>query len=286
MKSARVSSVSRSTFSIPSSIAAFLGEEGIVGDHLHLEAERAAGDDRADIARADQPQRLAGDLDAHEPALGPFARLGLFVRLGDLPREREHQCDRVFGGGDRIAERGVHHHHALAAGVGDIDVVHPDPGAADDLEVGRRVEDLLRHLGRAADREPVVFADAGDQLLGGFAGDDVDVAAALLEDLRGVGVHLVGNEDFGLGHFKSPSSQRKLGSLSGKSRRYGTRSQHPLGRRVRQSPRRPSRATGRAPRYRRSRPSRRTRCAGPQGRRGIRPRRTRRRAPRAAWRSP
>jgi hypothetical protein len=54
MKSARARSSSSSTFSMPSVDRALGREEGIVGDHLHPEAERAVGDDRADIAGADQ----------------------------------------------------------------------------------------------------------------------------------------------------------------------------------------------------------------------------------------
>jgi hypothetical protein len=41
----------------------------------------------------------------------------------------------VFGGGDRIAERRVHHHHALGACNRDVDIVDPDPGAALTLDV-------------------------------------------------------------------------------------------------------------------------------------------------------
>ena len=162
---------------------------------------RAAGDDRADIARADQAERLAGNLDAHEVVLRPLAGLGLGIGLGDLAGEREDHRDGVFGSGDRVAERGVHHHHALRRGGGNIDIVDADAGAADDFQVRRGVEHLLGHLGRAADGEAIIIADAGDQLFGGFAGDDINLAAALLEDLGGVGVHLVGNEYAGLGHW-------------------------------------------------------------------------------------
>ena len=52
------------------------GQERIVGDHLHPQAERPVGDDRADIAGADQAERLAGQLDPHEAVLLPFAGLG------------------------------------------------------------------------------------------------------------------------------------------------------------------------------------------------------------------
>ena len=39
-------------------------KERIVGDHLHMEAARALGHDRADVAAADDAERLAGELDA------------------------------------------------------------------------------------------------------------------------------------------------------------------------------------------------------------------------------
>ena len=42
---------------------------------------------------------------------------------------------RVLGGGDRIAERRVHHHDAPAGGGGKVDVVDADAGPADHLEV-------------------------------------------------------------------------------------------------------------------------------------------------------
>ncbi len=179
---------------------AFLGQEGIVGNDLHPQAQRAAGDDAADIARADQAQRFAGHFDAHEVVLGPFARLRADIGGGDLPRQREHHRDGVFGRGDRIAERRVHHHHALAAGVGDIDIVDADTGAANDLEIGRRIEDFGRDLGRAADGEAIVLADHRLEFIGRHARFHVDIAAALFENARGVRVHLVRNKDFGFVH--------------------------------------------------------------------------------------
>ncbi len=127
----------------------FGGQEGVVGDDLHLQPERPRGDDRADVARPDQPQRLAGDLDSHEAILLPLAGLGRGVGLGQLPGEREDQCNGMFGGCDRIAERGVHDDHAARRGGGDVDIVDPDPGTPDDLQVGRGVEERGGDLGRA-----------------------------------------------------------------------------------------------------------------------------------------
>ena len=59
---------------------ALLRQEGVEGDHLHLQPERAVGDDRADIAAADQAERLAVQLDAHEAVLLPLAGLGRGAR--------------------------------------------------------------------------------------------------------------------------------------------------------------------------------------------------------------
>ena len=80
-------------------------QERIVGDHFHLEANAALGGDRTDIAAADDAERFAGDFDAHEAVLLPLAGLRRGVGLRDLARQRQHQGDGVFGGGDRIAER-------------------------------------------------------------------------------------------------------------------------------------------------------------------------------------
>ena len=186
---------------------ALLGQEGIIGDHLHPQALRTAGNDAADIARTDQAERLAGELDAHVVALGPFARLGARVRLRDLAGEREQHGNRVFGGGDRVAEGRVHHHHAALAGGRDIDVVDPDPGAADDLEIGRGFEDFGRDFGRGSDRKTLIFADNRFQFVGRKAGLLVHFAAALRKNLGGIGAHLVGNQDFGFGHGNTPTTK-------------------------------------------------------------------------------
>ena len=161
---------------------------------------RAAGDDRADIACTDQAQRLAGNFDAHEIVFRPFARLRTAVGGGDLAGKRHNHGNRVFGRRDRIAERGVHHHHALAAGIRDIDIIDANASATDDLEIGRGIKNFGRHLGRGTDGEAIVFADAGFEFFRRFARDDIDVAAALFENLGGVRVHLVADEDFGFAH--------------------------------------------------------------------------------------
>ena len=83
MKSARASSSSSSTFSTPSSDARLCRQERIVGDHVHLQADAARRDDRADVAAADDAQRLAGHLDAHESVLFPLAGMGRGIGVRD-----------------------------------------------------------------------------------------------------------------------------------------------------------------------------------------------------------
>ena len=158
---------------------------------------RARGDDRADVAAADDAERLAGQLDAHEAVLFPFARLGRGVGRRDLAGEREHQRDGMLGGGDRIAEGRVHHDDAARRRGGNVDVVDADAGAADDLQLRRALEQLGGDLGRGADRQAVIVADDLGELVLVEPGLDVDLDPALLEDCDGGGGKLVGNENAG-----------------------------------------------------------------------------------------
>jgi hypothetical protein len=131
----------------------------------------------------------------------------------NLACEREHHRDRMFGGGDAVAEGRVHHDDALLRRRRDVDVIDADPGAADDLQVGRGGEDVGGDFGGRTDGEAVIIADHRDQLVLGLAGDLVDLDAALLEDRGGLGVHLVADEDFGLRHgINLPCAPAKAGA--------------------------------------------------------------------------
>ena len=172
-------------------------QEGIIGDHLHLQPDCPVGDDRADIAAADHAERLAGDLDAHEAVLLPLAGLGRGVGLRDLAGQRQHQGERVLGGGDRVSEGRVHHDDALGGRRRNVDIVDPDAGAPDDAQALRPLENLRRHLGGGADRETVIAADDLGELFLVLAevGLEVGLDAAILEDLDGGGGQGVGDEN-------------------------------------------------------------------------------------------
>ncbi len=193
---------------LDSKIARALGrQERIVGDHLHAQAVAAVGHDRADIAAADDAERLGGDLDPHEAVLLPFAGLRRSVGLRDLTRQREHQRDGVLGGGDRIAERRVHHDHALGGRRRNVDVVDADAGAADHPQLLGFLQKLRRHLGGGADGKAVEVADHLGELVlvGAELGLENGVDAAILEDLHGGVGKRIGNQNPG-GHGIYPIS--------------------------------------------------------------------------------
>ena len=173
-----------------------LGQEGVIGDNLHPQAYGALGDNGADIAGTDESQRLAGQFDAHELRLFPFAGLGGGIGRGKLTGQGEHQGNRMFGRGDAVAEWRVHDHDALGGSSRDIDIVDSDTGAADHLEVGCCRQYLRGDCGRRADCETVIFADDLHQFFGRLAGDFVDFATALAKNLGGLRVHFVGYENF------------------------------------------------------------------------------------------
>ena len=143
----------------------FLGKKRIMCDHLHPQPARARDDDRADVAGADHAKRLGCQLHPEETRLFPIAGVRRDVCRRDLAGDREHQGNRMLGGGDRIAERRVHHDHALLGRGGNIHVVDANSCATYNGEPGCRVEEFRGHLGRRPYGQPVVLADCFKQLI-------------------------------------------------------------------------------------------------------------------------
>jgi hypothetical protein len=159
-------------------------QERVVGDDAHFEALCTVGDDRADIAAADDAERLAVKLDAHKARFLPFAGLGRAVGRRDFARQCEHHRDCVLGGGDRIAVGRVHDDDAARARRLDIDIVDADAGAADDAEAIGDGEQFGRDLGRRAHRQPVILADAVAQIGWSEANCDIGLDGARPENLH------------------------------------------------------------------------------------------------------
>ena len=74
------------------------------------------------------PSVLPASWRAHELFAVPALLDQALVGGGDVARQPQHQGQGVFGRGDGIAARGVHHNDALAGGGLGVDVVHADAG--------------------------------------------------------------------------------------------------------------------------------------------------------------
>ena len=176
---------------------ALRAQVGVEGDDAHLEANRALGDDGADVAAADDAEHLGGDLDAHEAVLFPLAGLRGGIRRRNLAGNRKHHGDGVFRRRDRIAEGRVHHDDAASGRCRNVHIVDADAGAANDLEARGAFEELRGDLGVRADGEAIVVADDLGELVLVLAevGLEVDLDAAILEDLHGRSGQGIGNEN-------------------------------------------------------------------------------------------
>ena len=218
-------------------------EVGIVGDHLHAQAERPLGHESADVAAADYRQGLAGELDSHEARFLPLARLGRAVCGGNLAGEGEEEGDGVLGRGDGVAVGRVHHHDAAGRRRLDIDIVDPDAGAPHDPERPGPLEERRRHLGGRAHGEALVAADDGGERRRVEARAHLGRDAPRLEHAARGHAHLVGDQYLGHGRpVQSPTHRRRRA-------------------------RRPSRARAAAPPRRCAPLWRPPRCAGPAARR-------------------
>ena len=155
----------------------------VVGQQLHAHRLGHAGHVGADLAQAHHAELLLVELVADVGLAVPAAGHGAGVGVGHVAREREHQGQGVFGGGDRVALGRVHHQHAAPGGGRHVHVVDTHAGAADDPQLVGRFDDVGGHRGARADHQGVVLADDRLELLGretwpqvhtGHLGEDVD----------------------------------------------------------------------------------------------------------------
>ena len=158
---------------------AFGREEGVETDHVHVEPLSPLRDRQADPTEPDDAQRLAAELRAGERVALPLPGLQAVIRLGDVPRQREHQRHRMLGRGDRVAAGGVHHHDPLASRGGYVDVIDPDPGPDDHLEPRLVKQDLGGELRPRSDHDAVGLRQGGAEAGGVELGGDDQFQASL-----------------------------------------------------------------------------------------------------------
>ena len=143
----------------PELAEAIVADERVERDDAHPETERPPGDLLADPAEADDAKRLAVQLHPTPARALPPALLERGVRLRDVPRERDHQPDRLLGCRDHGRLGRVGDDDSSAGRCFDVDVVDTDPGAADHLEPLGAADELGCELRRRADHDAVVPID-------------------------------------------------------------------------------------------------------------------------------
>ena len=104
----------------------------------HLHRPRPDGDRLADLAEPDDAERPAAQLEPGELGPLPLAAADRGVGRGDLAGDAVQQGERVLGGRDRVAGRGVDDGDPGPRRRVEVDVVDADPGPADDRQPGAR----------------------------------------------------------------------------------------------------------------------------------------------------
>ena len=141
------------------------GDERVDPDDGHLHRPGADRDGLADLAEPDDAEGPAAQLEAGELGSLPLAASERRVGRGDPAGDAVQQREGVLGGRDRVAGRGVDDDDARVGGRLEVDVVHADPGPADDDEPLAGRDQLGVDLDLAPDDERVVVADDRAQLV-------------------------------------------------------------------------------------------------------------------------
>lgn len=113
-----------------------------------------------------------------------------------LARDGKHQGDSMFGSGDGVAERRVHDDDAAARGSRNIDIVDANAGAADDLQIGRSLDQLFGRLGGGTNGQTIIIADDFGKFVLVLAKLrlEIDFDATIAENLDGGFRQFVGYE--------------------------------------------------------------------------------------------
>ena len=130
----------------PDRLGAGFRQKRIVRQHLHAKGQRALRHFTPDAPHAQHAERFAAHFRALKLFAIPLAGRHRPVRLRHLPGEAQQHREGQLRGGNGVAARRVHHHHAALGGSLDVDVVHADAGAADDAEPGRGFDHLARYF--------------------------------------------------------------------------------------------------------------------------------------------
>ena len=151
-------------------------DDRVVSDDVHLQPVRPLGYLRADVAQADDAQRLAPNLNADEPGACPFAAPYRRVGLGHPTSESKQQRHRVLRRGDDVAARRIDDEDAFPGCRGDVDVVHADPRPPNHAQLSSGLDDGRGHTRFAPHHQSVEVGNLPDQLSLGQLADHSDLA--------------------------------------------------------------------------------------------------------------
>ena len=123
--------------------------EGVVIDDAGVEGPDALGHLLADVAQADEPDRLAGQfvhIDRARDAAVPLAGDHVLVQGGQLAVHGQNKHDGVLGHCNRIGAAVRAHRHPRRSRPGDVDLIVPGAQHLYQLEPRRRRERLVRQM--------------------------------------------------------------------------------------------------------------------------------------------
>ena len=167
----------------------------VVAEHVHAQPDRRVGHQAADLAQADDAQRVARQLDAGEGLLARFDALAEIRRRGveraheiqrsaEVARRHQHAGEHQFLHRIGVGARRVEHRDAACRELRHRDVVDAGAGAADRLQA--LAEGIVVQVARAQQD------DVGRRGL-------VDHRVALArQGLQAGRRHLIEDQDFGL----------------------------------------------------------------------------------------
>ena len=130
--------------------AALAGQGGIEGDDLHAQREADIGHALADLAKADQADGFAAQLDA-VLRTAPAAGVQFAVHPTDAACRGKHQAQRHLGHGLRVRSRCHVHGDATRGGGWYVDIAHADAVLGNHLEGRARRNGLGAEIHRARD---------------------------------------------------------------------------------------------------------------------------------------
>ena len=167
--------------------------------HAHRLGEHA--DLRADVAVADDAERLAADLVAVRRDLAPLPFVHFARPITELAREHDDLGDDELRDAARVRERRVEDRHAARVRRIEVDLVRADAEAADREKPPGVLapEHLFRHVRLRADAEDVDAIELRDELLGleGLL-QELDLERLLLEEILRPRVDALEQEDLEL----------------------------------------------------------------------------------------